>query len=922
MKKILLLISLLLITSQAALAQTFSDVPSNHPNIEAINYLFDKNVINGYGDGTFRPDRKVNRAEALKIILLGSNINTPEFNEGEVFPDVLAGAWYAKFVDKGKKLGIVKGDSDTGLFRPSDTVNLAEALKILLITNEIEAKKPFKKPFEDVKIDAWYAPYIDYALGAGLVNKNTGDFIRPSTPITRAALSELMFRLATGKPYTQPDGKASYYGDAFQGRTTANGEKFDKNKLTAAHRTLPFGTEVKVTNLENGKSVIVRINDRGPFGDDSRVIDLSEAAFEAISPISRGVITIIIEELNAENQNNNQNQNQNTSTVDISKILNKNKANCATVSSLQEISSNFYQNINLDQSIPNRFILDEVLTIKGSSTSSEKEVTAFLVDGQGNQTATTTQKDSSGNFTLHLTFPEVGSYNLGIIAGKSGNSLIKSIEVVSSKCIAEEQDSGQVPPQNLKLELNMGETELSWDKGSYNLFKVSFIQNGTVKNQIFKEVNKFTPDYRQFKNFNEGTVVAEIRGAKISESSILRADKINWSLGNLIQFNAVTHEEYLINKEEVELSSLTEIASNNEIIRASFKPKVNIRKKAAIILPNGTVKEINIESSNTTSEVNSVGIEVFKPSNHTLNTQYTIRNNGTHFLEINNEQGLAAINIPIYTKNQYPLIPNARDLSSSAPGNLQGNLDQWRTIMLNLINTDRRKQNLASIKLDTSLNQLAQFRSDDMVKNNYFSHWDLQGNDANDLRSNFAIQTLVGENLALDINLELAQYGLMRSAIHRSNILSSDWTRAGLGISQKSDGSYIIVQIFSSDPLNLSDINNLRKSILDTINGNRLNAIKEDNKLNEIAQNWSEQMASQNFFDFVDPTGNRLVDTVRQNGINAALGTNILSNSSFQDTLKQVDENLQVQENRWKEIGIGIKQDKLGIIQITLVYTE
>ena len=76
--------------------------------------------------------------------------------------------------------------------------------------------------------------------------------------------------------------EASYYHDKFNGRKTASGEKFSNSKLTAAHRTLPFGTKVKVTNLANDKSVVVEINDRGPF-KKSREIDLSKKAFMEIT---------------------------------------------------------------------------------------------------------------------------------------------------------------------------------------------------------------------------------------------------------------------------------------------------------------------------------------------------------------------------------------------------------------------------------------------------------------------------------------------------------------------------------------------------------------------------------------------------------------------------------------------------------------
>ncbi len=86
-------------------------------------------------------------------------------------------------------------------------------------------------------------------------------------------------------------GKASFYADKFDGRTTANGEIFSQNKKTAAHRTLKFGTILKVTNISNGLSVVVQINDRGPFVGD-RIIDLSREAAEAIKMINLGVTEV------------------------------------------------------------------------------------------------------------------------------------------------------------------------------------------------------------------------------------------------------------------------------------------------------------------------------------------------------------------------------------------------------------------------------------------------------------------------------------------------------------------------------------------------------------------------------------------------------------------------------------------------------
>ncbi len=89
-------------------------------------------------------------------------------------------------------------------------------------------------------------------------------------------------------------GKASYYGDEFHGRITSNGEIFDQNKLTAAHKALPFGTKVKVNNLDNGKSVVVKINDRGPF-KSGRIIDLSHSAAKELGMLTSGLAEVELE---------------------------------------------------------------------------------------------------------------------------------------------------------------------------------------------------------------------------------------------------------------------------------------------------------------------------------------------------------------------------------------------------------------------------------------------------------------------------------------------------------------------------------------------------------------------------------------------------------------------------------------------------
>jgi len=118
---------------------------------------------------------------------------------------------------------------------------------------------------------------------------------RPSRPlaITAAVLGCALGATSVAAEDAKPlqRGAASWYGPGFDGKRTANGERFDTHALTAAHKTLPFGTQVRVTNERTGKSVVVRINDRGPYAH-ARVIDLSKAAAEAVGIAGVGKVTL------------------------------------------------------------------------------------------------------------------------------------------------------------------------------------------------------------------------------------------------------------------------------------------------------------------------------------------------------------------------------------------------------------------------------------------------------------------------------------------------------------------------------------------------------------------------------------------------------------------------------------------------------
>jgi rare lipoprotein A len=129
----------------------------------------------------------------------------------------------------------------------------------------------------------------------GLNEQGIHDMLRSMMIACAAAALTLPFAAAEAQALNQ-QGIASYYGSKFQGRKTASGERFSNGAMTAAHRTAPFGSRLKVTNISNGRSVVVRVNDRGPFVR-GRVVDLSQTAARQIGMKDRGLARVRVSKL-------------------------------------------------------------------------------------------------------------------------------------------------------------------------------------------------------------------------------------------------------------------------------------------------------------------------------------------------------------------------------------------------------------------------------------------------------------------------------------------------------------------------------------------------------------------------------------------------------------------------------------------------
>lgn len=171
----------------------FSDVDENHPNADAIAYVKAQGIVEGYADGTFRPDQNINRAEFIKIIE-GATQDADTINacleddNQRIFSDIPFGAWYEGYVCDAKGRGVIGGYPD-GTFRPDARINFAEAAKILVTVFFGDVS------FEKTHSETWYAEYVFQLTGNSIVPLS---ILKPDQLITRGEMAEMIYRLKAG----------------------------------------------------------------------------------------------------------------------------------------------------------------------------------------------------------------------------------------------------------------------------------------------------------------------------------------------------------------------------------------------------------------------------------------------------------------------------------------------------------------------------------------------------------------------------------------------------------------------------------------------------------------------------------------------------------------------------------------------------
>ncbi|MBD3330898.1 hypothetical protein GF354_05220 [Candidatus Peregrinibacteria bacterium] len=197
MKKLILILIVFLNLNAYAFANSFPDVPEDHKFYAAIESLKNLEIINGYPDGTFKPEEQVNRVEALKMILESAQIISPDSQSDTGFPDVPTDSWFFKYVANAKKLGIVNGNAD-GTFAPDRQVNKAEFIKMTLETFDIDLSKHqnlSEAISDDTGANEWFSPYFSYAKLVGIISPSPENLLEPDKYLSRGECAEIIYRM-------------------------------------------------------------------------------------------------------------------------------------------------------------------------------------------------------------------------------------------------------------------------------------------------------------------------------------------------------------------------------------------------------------------------------------------------------------------------------------------------------------------------------------------------------------------------------------------------------------------------------------------------------------------------------------------------------------------------------------------------------
>ena len=809
-----LILSLSLLYLCPSIQAQFIDVDVTHPYFHAIDRLEGSNVIQGHKQGDikyFRPLQEINRVEALKILLLGSETSTKTTTDSS-YPDVPKNAWFNSYVHAATDKKIVSGFPD-GTFHPEALVTYAEFLKMLTLSFDIRINATNSS-------EKWYAPFINRARSLNII----GSDVSPSQPVTRGAAAEIIFRTQTVKEngyrsyIYSGDGLASYYNEGFAGRLTASGEIYDPFDLTAAHRTLPFDTLLKVSN-DIGQSVIVRINDRGPYHKD-RFLDLSQRAFESLAPISKGVLKVDFEVITKDGiatqprvpETIREDLSHETKLPDVPEIIQNDikedrlkydgdpsssqliiskdpvgkRSKTMFDETVTYLPRDFYKNITLRQTIPNIMLVGTVFEFSGTLTNRDRPKNATVFshskDGDRGEQIKFHGNVSGQNFNIPVTFFEPGEYLLGIVFDDETTSQVAEISVRPRTLHRTFPLTDEILNNQVQFDIIPTEQRayVSWAHMPDRLAKLSFSQGTDIQKELIFEdgISEFGIPYTFFQDFSPRKNLAIDFYVANSEDQSLYNQTSKWKKAFYTNYKLVPGFEDLDpKKEKVIVTDFPRFRRNTEHFNVSGTiidvEHTVLRDKAYITKPNGFVKEIPLISE----------------SKDKFSIRITPEEDGQHVFEVMDKSGEVLYNRAFYVSSNYilPVMPpNQIHVNNDSPASVR----YW-------VNTLRSEHRRKALNRSIELDAFAQAYAERMAREDFVGHTDPQGNSFQDrIESSGIAGSEFGENVSFGTTLQLALDGLGSSGSHRKNALELKWTKLGAGAFQNVKGEWFVTQIF------------------------------------------------------------------------------------------------------------------------------
>ncbi len=696
----------------------FADVDTTHPYYHAISALEESQVVEGYlksGQYFFKPLQAVNRAEAAKILILAAGIDLSD-NDKLYFEDVRFSDWYSSYVNIAAERKIVKGFTDS-LYHPSAQVSRAEFLKMTLVAFGRDIPAPKEE-------EQWFDPIMNLAQKYRLTTAT-----EPHENLVRGEVAEIIYRtrLVSDNGFADPyvftgHGLASFYAPSLAGQPTSNGEVYDPEALTAAHRTLPFETRLKVrTNDNPEKYVIVKVNDRGPYHED-RVLDLSQRAFEKLAPTGLGVMEVDFQvytqptdpEVIIPESIRPALEDETKATtlpdfiaerVSLSSSFEENPDPVVTKPLFKEpyssIGSTFFNNVKLRYPIPQRVYEGTVVSFAGTTEfRGAKQVSVFLqkIEAPLPPQKHFKRKVSGKNFVVPVLFLEPGKFQIGVVFDDETESRIAEIEVVPKK------NWRKFPSSNVKYQTNLNvrlipETQkiaLDFDTDKDRVTKIVFGQDtNKIELNIENGLNSVEVPYEFFKDFESISVDSEGDDVDPLAIDVFQAKSLNGTLEKQTSnWQKVAYQNYQIVEGFPDSENLEKISIRNfkrfvhdrksfNLIGRILDNETELPAKAYLTLPNGQVKEIDIDKHGDEFSI------LIAPLNF-----------GTYILEIITDQGEIIFNRAIYLVKE-EVLPIKKWPQSYAKSPTPGSVRNW-------INYLRKEHGVKMLEADIDLNDFAQ----------------------------------------------------------------------------------------------------------------------------------------------------------------------------------------------------------------------